>query len=118
MHHGASEQTEKQYAAQITWDETMAESIVRYLQDNPESKVLHVAGKFHTEQGLGIKASILKRAPNLNVVVITPTADLSNNTGNDFLLNVLAPPARYVQMENRKQAFQHLSTRNESTTCR
>lgn len=118
MHHGAPDQTENQYAAQITWDETMAESIVRYLQDNPESKVLHIAGKFHTEQGLGIKASILKRKPGLNVVVITPTASLDNNAGNDFLLNVLPPPARYVQMENRKQAFQHLSNRSESVICR
>ncbi len=31
MHHGKPEQTEKQYAAQVTWDETMADSIVKYL---------------------------------------------------------------------------------------
>ncbi|MDF5701750.1 ChaN family lipoprotein, partial [Vibrio parahaemolyticus] len=31
MHHGKPEQTEKQFAAQVTWDETMAESIVSYL---------------------------------------------------------------------------------------
>ena len=52
MHHGTPEQTEKQFAAQVTWDETMADSIVKYLDENPDTQVVHVAGKFHTEQGL------------------------------------------------------------------
>lgn len=38
MHHGKPEQTEKQYAAQVTWDETMAESIVKYLDKHPVLK--------------------------------------------------------------------------------
>ncbi len=41
----------KQFAAQVTWDETMAESIVDYLASNPNQQVIHVAGKFHTEGG-------------------------------------------------------------------
>ncbi len=58
MHHGNLAQTERQYAAQATWDETMAESIVNYLDVNPNKQVIHIAGKFHTQEGLGIKASI------------------------------------------------------------
>lgn len=119
MHHGEPEQTEKQFAAQITWDETMAESITRYLDANPSTQVVHIAGKFHTEQGLGTKASILKRNPNLSVVVISPYSDLTEeNTGQDFVLNVLAPPARYVKMENRMAAYQHLSSRNATLECK
>lgn len=49
MHHGKPEQTEKQFAAQVTWDETMAESIVNYRQQHPNTQVIHVAGKFHIE---------------------------------------------------------------------
>ena len=39
MHHGKPEQTEKQFAAQVTWDETMAESIVNYLTATPGETV-------------------------------------------------------------------------------
>lgn len=119
MHHGEPEQTEKQFAAQITWDETMAESITRYLDTNPSTQVVHIAGKFHTEQGLGTKASILKRNPNLSVFVISPYADLTEeNNGQDFMLNVLAPPTRYVKMENRMAAYQHLTSRNNTLECK
>ncbi len=118
MHHGKPEQTEKQFAAQVTWDETMAESIVNYLAQNPSSQVMHIAGKFHTEQGLGTKASILKRNPNLKVVVVTPVAELDNGFGDDYRLKVLAPPVRYVQMENRMAAYKNLKGRNDNLVCR
>ncbi|MDV5052076.1 ChaN family lipoprotein [Vibrio sp. T13N] len=117
MHHGKPEQTEKQFAAQVTWDETMAESIVSYLDDNPGAQVLHVAGKFHTEQGLGTAASILSRNPSLKVVVISPTDNvLADNT--DYQLEVLAPPVRYVQDAHRMAAYQHLTKRNSDLQCK
>lgn len=118
MHHGKPEQTVKQFAAQVTWDETMAESIVNYLEDNPGHKVIHVVGKFHVEQGLGTKASILKRNPDLKVVVITPSASISEDLGQDYRLLVLDPPVRYVQLENKMEAYRNLGKRNEELTCR
>ncbi|WP_039986858.1 ChaN family lipoprotein [Vibrio owensii] len=117
MHHGKPEQTEKQYAAQVTWDETMAESIVKYLEKHPGTQVVHVAGKFHTEGGLGTAASILNRNPDLNVVVITPTADITSD-GSDYQLEVLAPPVRYVQDANRMAAYKHLAKRNSDLQCK
>ncbi|WP_210444697.1 ChaN family lipoprotein, partial [Vibrio crassostreae] len=75
MHHGTPEQTEKQFAAQVTWDETMAESIVDYLASNPNKQVIHVAGKFHTEGGLGTAASILRRNPDLKIAIISPVEE-------------------------------------------
>ncbi|URQ95130.1 ChaN family lipoprotein [Vibrio sp. SCSIO 43097] len=117
MHHGKPEQTEKQFAAQVTWDETMAESIVSYLDDNPGAQVVHVAGKFHTEQGLGTAASILSRNPSLKVVVISPTDNvLADNT--DYQLEVLATPVRYVQDAHRMAAYQHLIKRNSDLQCK
>ncbi|EOX4969594.1 ChaN family lipoprotein [Vibrio alginolyticus] len=117
MHHGKPEQTEKQFAAQVTWDETMAESIVSHLDDNPGAQIVHVAGKFHTEQGLGTAASILSRNPSLKVVVISPTDNvLSDNT--DYQLEVLAPPVRYVQDAHRMAAYQHLTKRNNDLQCK
>ncbi|MGR5070079.1 MULTISPECIES: ChaN family lipoprotein [Vibrio] len=117
MHHGKPEQTEKQYAAQVTWDETMAESIVKYLEKHPGTQVIHVAGKFHTEGGLGTAASILNRNPNLNVVVITPSQAITTDSA-DYQLNVLAPPVRFVQRDNLLQAYQHLAERNNTLRCK
>ncbi len=116
MHHGKPEQTEKQYAAQVTWDETMAESIVKYLAKNQGTQIVHVAGKFHIEGGLGTPASILSRNPNLKVVVITPNAEIITDS-TDYQLEVLAPPVRYVQDSNCMQAFKHLAKRNTDLEC-
>ena len=117
MHHGKPEQTEKQYAAQVTWDETMAESIVKYLEKHPGTQVVHVAGKFHTEGGLGTAASILNRNPSLKVLVITPTENITLD-GSDYQLEVLEPPVRYVQDANRMAAYKHLATRNSDLQCK
>ena len=116
MHHGKPEQTEKQYAAQITWDETMAESIVDYLTTHPRTQIVHVAGKFHTEGGLGTATSILNRNPSLNVVVVTPVTDVTTDS-SDYQLEVLGPPVRYVQDSNRMKAFSHLIKRNTDLEC-
>ncbi|WP_319535159.1 ChaN family lipoprotein [uncultured Vibrio sp.] len=116
MHHGGLEQTEKLYAAQMTWDETMAESIAHYLAKYPGTQVVHVAGKFHTEGGLGTATSILNRNPRLNVVVVTPVTDVTTDS-SDYQLEVLAPPVRYVQDSNRMKAFSHRITRNTDLEC-
>ncbi|MDS1871000.1 ChaN family lipoprotein [Vibrio vulnificus] len=117
MHHGKPEQTEKQFAAQVTWDETMAESIVNYRQQHPNTQVIHVAGKFHIEQGLGTAHSILRRDPYLKVVVISPVSSVDEQ-GSDYQLLVLEPPVRYVQKSNQMKAFQDLKKRNEDLTCK
>ncbi|CAH6884592.1 Cofac_haem_bdg domain-containing protein [Vibrio chagasii] len=116
MHHGTPEQTEKQFAAQVTWDETMAESIVDYLATSPDKQVIHVAGKFHTEGGLGTAASISRRNPDLKVAIITPVDALSSDS-SDYQLQVLSPPIRFVQKENRMKAYKHLSKRSSDLQC-
>ena len=116
MHHGKPEQTEKHYAAQITWDETMAESIVNHLTKFPNQQVMHIAGKFHTEGGLGIKASILRRNPQLDVVVITPVTTLSQES-TDYQLTVLEPPQRYVKEENQLKAYHSINHRHKKLHC-
>ncbi|EPI8561415.1 ChaN family lipoprotein [Vibrio fluvialis] len=117
MHHGTPQQTENQFAAQITWDETMAESIVNYLTKHPGARVMHIAGLFHTQNGLGTAASILRRNPSLNIVVVTPVSDWQTE-GQDYQLRVLAPPVRYVQPEHQMEAFKQLTHRNVDLTCK
>jgi uncharacterized iron-regulated protein len=119
MHHGTEAQNLNQYAAQVTWDETMAESIVSYLTDHPDSQVMHIAGKFHIENGLGTAASILARAPHLNVVVVSPipTGQTVENGNTDYRLQVLSPPTRFIKKENMMASFKQLAERNSELQC-
>ncbi|WP_394243270.1 ChaN family lipoprotein [Vibrio astriarenae] len=103
MHHGDPSMNEQQYAAQATWDETMAESIVNHLENNPTSKVMHIAGDFHINKGLGIKRVINRLNPDLSVVTISPSSEVES--GSDFTLQVLPPPQRYVQEKHRMEAY-------------
>lgn len=116
MHHGTEQQNEQQYAAQVTWDETMAESIVNYLKVNPTKQVMHIAGMFHTEGGLGTASAILKLNPNLTVAVITPTKTVTENS-SDYQLEVMAPPVRYVQKNHRLEAYKALGKRKNTLDC-
>lgn len=122
MHHGDESQNENKFASQVTWDETMAESIVNYLAEYPDKQVLHIAGKFHTENGLGTAASILARAPELKVVIVTPV-DVNNalvdnkGTASDYRLQVITPPKQFVKKANMMASFKNLSKRNDKLTC-
>lgn len=124
MHHGDESQNESKFASQVTWDETMAESIVNYLSDdlNAGKQVLHIAGKFHTENGLGTAASILARAPELKVVIVTPVdvnsvlAD-TKSKASDYRLQVITPPKKFVKKANMMASFKDLSKRNDKLTC-
>lgn len=120
MHHGNEEQTLKQFAAQVTWDETMADSIVDYLAENPTKQVMHIAGKFHIENGLGTAASIKARNPELNVVLVSPTSKqnpLAENS-EDYRLEVLNLPKRFVSHESMMASMKHIGKRNKTLTCK
>ena len=122
MHHGDESQNENKFASQVAWDETMAESIVGYLAQNPHKQVMHIAGKFHTENGLGTAASILARAPDLNVVIVTPvdvnsTVTTNESATSDYRLQVITPPKQFVSEANMMASFKDLSKRNDDLTC-
>ncbi|MEF1280187.1 hypothetical protein QTO05_13730, partial [Vibrio fortis] len=68
-------------------------------------------------QGLGTAASILRRNADLNVVVITPVESLSDSS-EDYQLQVLSPPTRYVKLENRMKAYKKLSHRGKGLECK
>ncbi|GAB7220514.1 ChaN family lipoprotein [Vibrio comitans] len=91
---------EKMYAAQVSWDETMAESIAMHLTNNPDHQVMHTAGKFHVEQGMGIAYSLSKRMPNVKIALITPVTESSKATKDshfpEYQLLVLPLPEQRV----------------------
>ncbi len=117
MHHGDPQQTADQFAAQLTWDATMAESIVNYLENESGKQVIHVAGTFHVEQGLGIAAQIQTRNPDLKIAIITPSSIEPDPESSDFTLAVLPLPERYVLQENRIKAYQAIHNRNDTLNC-
>ena len=49
------------YQAQILWDETMAESVDRYLRIRPEAQVVVLAGGGHLAYGSGIPKRVARR---------------------------------------------------------
>jgi uncharacterized iron-regulated protein len=62
----------RSFAAQVTRDDTMAESIFLYLQKHPGQKVMHITGAFHVEGFLGTVERLKLRAPGLKIAVVAP----------------------------------------------
>jgi len=106
MHHGTPSQTESQYAAQLAWDATMAESMVRYHQTHPETQIVHVAGRFHIAEGLGTAQQIRQRNNKLRIALITPVSDEAPLADNapDLRLKVQPLPARWRSMDEMREA--------------
>ncbi len=80
------------YEAQCIKDETMAESVARALEAHPDAVVVHVAGGFHVEEGLGTvervkqrvkDKSLTRRVSELPVVVFVPASNLDQIKASD-----------------------------------
>ncbi|MDZ4823394.1 MAG: ChaN family lipoprotein [Flavobacteriales bacterium] len=60
---------------QSLWDATMAYSISQYLKKNKKKKLLHINGKFHSDEGFGIVTQLKKYRSKTRVLVISTTSD-------------------------------------------
>lgn len=61
-------------AAQGVWDATMAHSIAEVLRKRPGAAVMHVCGRFHCEDRLGIPEHLSRYAPTARVVCVMSIA--------------------------------------------
>ena len=68
----AKQRMENNFAAQVTRDDTMAESIANFLQANPGYHVLHVTGAFHVAEKLGTVERLKMRAPQGKIALVMP----------------------------------------------
>lgn len=59
------------FHAQLLRDATMAESIVNARKKNRKSVILHLTGKFHSDEGLGTISELKKRKKNLRILTIS-----------------------------------------------
>lgn len=63
--HGHSMNFDNFFAAQVLWDETMAESIAKQLSDDPERQIVVLAGEGHIAFDYGIPNRVERRLPNV-----------------------------------------------------
>lgn len=91
-----SDMMEKYYQAQIVKDATMAESIARAHEENPQSLIIHYNGDFHSRGYLGTVTAFKNHHPELNIAVITTIvieedeedliSRIDKNLGSHFLM--------------------------------
>jgi uncharacterized iron-regulated protein len=83
--------------AQAVWDETMAETIAKYLQANPNMKMVIIAGRGHTYKRTAIPPRVLRRLPIKQSVVmnINQEGDLDPDEADYLFFSPAAslPPA-------------------------
>jgi uncharacterized iron-regulated protein len=63
---------------QSLWDATMAYSIVEFKKIHPQAKILHLNGKLHTEERLGIIEQLKNYDPNIKSLVITSVTQVED----------------------------------------
>lgn len=119
MHHGDEATTERQFAAQTTWDDTMAESMVNYLALHPGKQLIHIAGRFHVAEGLGIASRIESRNPSLKVMMVTPVSEPSelSDSAPDYRVQVMPLPKGYISKEKMMTAMKRIHSRKRTLKC-
>ena len=61
-----SENLDNFFAAQVLWDETMAEAIALYYQNNPQSQIVILVGQAHLSDDYGIPDRVKRRIQDQN----------------------------------------------------
>ncbi len=104
-HAGPTPQQMNSFAAQVSRDDTMAESIAMHVQDNPGRQVVHLNGSFHSESFLGTVERLRLRMPDLKIAVVNPIQvddpanprfDAKDVSTGTFVLMTYPAPADYV----------------------
>ena len=63
------------YQSQILWDETMAQSVARYLEGNPDKQMVVLAGEGHIVYGYGIPGRFFRRTGKKYVTIVNGSYD-------------------------------------------
>lgn len=73
------------FAAQVLWDETMAERVAQSIEAAPDRQVIVLAGEAHVLYGYGIPSRVARRMPEVNQasVLLVPEAETAEAT--DFV---------------------------------
>jgi uncharacterized iron-regulated protein len=108
--HQADKRLRQSYLAQLTRDNTMAESIARAHAQSPQSVVVHLNGSFHSEGHLGTVGALKRLNPDLKISVITPIraddfadAQADKRRTDEFYYLVNAQPAEFVDDDYKRK---------------
>ncbi|MDG6778605.1 ChaN family lipoprotein [Thiomicrorhabdus sp. zzn3] len=115
------------FLAQLSRDNTMAESIARALADHPDHQVIHLNGAFHSDYGLGTVAALKRLRPDLNITVISPIAvdnpqqpnypQIELNKG-DYLYLIQPQPEKYRSVPYRQKVMTRLFKQAKEKPCK
>ena len=90
--HGNSDGFNNFFAAQVLWDETMADAIANFKKTNPQSQIIVLVGEGHVNYNYGIPDRVIRRIPDnsfqqSSVLLGTETAVESDfkNSPTDFI---------------------------------
>lgn len=118
--------TLRSFAAQVTRDDTMAESIYLHRQKNPGRKVVHLNGTFHSESFLGTAERLKLRDPSLKIAVVSPVevgdpnklavSDEDAKRGT-FVLQILPQPEAYASMDEARAAIKKQMSFRQNNKC-
>lgn len=116
------------YLAQITRDNTMAESIYQAWLNHPNHQIVHINGTFHSQNHLGTVAALKRLNPNLNIQVITPVhveefngldkLNLETNIIDEFIYLVKPQPEQYVNTAYKHNARKAQFDKAQQATCK
>ena len=70
------------FAAQVLWDETMADAIAQFLKKNPDRQMIVLVGQAHVIYGDGIPSRVARRIPKIkqSTVLLNPPSEFLKET--------------------------------------
>ena len=121
-----SEGALRSYDAQVTRDDTMAESIALHLTAHPDRKVVHLNGSFHSASFLGTVERVKARKPGAKIAVVSPLtvesgastalSDEDKRSGT-FVLLLRELPEAYASDEEMRAAIKRQVATSEKRGC-
>ncbi len=123
----AQRDAENSFAAQVTRDDTMAESIQRALERHPGYKLLHLTGSFHAAKFLGTVERLKLRNPALKIAVIDPVevdnpdapALPANAVADGTVLQLIYPnPEEFAAGEDMSAWMTTMHAKHTAGTCK
>jgi len=115
------------YLAQLSRDNTMAESILNALNANTGAQVIHTNGAFHSNNGLGTVGALKRLNPKLKIKIISPVHvdaeqpmqfSPEDYEKGDYLSLLQPQPEKYLKASNRQLAFKRMFKNADAKLCR
>jgi len=75
-HTDHAEALKKPYQMLLLWEETMAQTVAKFLKNNSDGKLVVLAGGFHVQYGFGIPKRAFRRIPHAYSIILPTVTEL------------------------------------------